>query len=194
MKIIGITGSSGSGKSTITKILGEELKAKTIYADKVVNELQQKGNKYLNEIIKLFGEDYLIENGELNREKLAKTIFEDAKKRESLNKLTKKYVAEEIKKQIKEADFEYVIIDAPLLIETKLYNCCDTIIAVVSDREEQINRICNRDNISQEKALERINAQPSNEYYKKYANLIVENNGGNYDELVGRVREVLQKL
>ena len=52
MKIIGITGSSGSGKSTITKILGEELKAKTIYADKVVKKLQQKGNEYLGEIIK----------------------------------------------------------------------------------------------------------------------------------------------
>lgn len=194
MKIIGITGSSGSGKSTITQILGKEIKAKTIYADKVVKKLQQKGNEYLSEIIKLFGKDYLTKEGELNREKLAKTIFEDAKKRESLNELTKKYVAEEIKNQIKEADFEYIIIDAPLLIETELHNCCDTIIAVVSKREEQIKRICIRDNISKEKALERINAQPSNEFYKKNANYIVENNGGNYNELVGRIRELLQKL
>lgn len=194
MKIIGITGSSGSGKSTITQILGKEIKAKTIYADKVVKKLQQKGNEYLSEIIKLFGKDYLTKEGELNREKLAKTIFEDAKKRESLNELTKKYVAEEIKNQIKEADFEYVIIDAPLLIETELHNCCDTIIAVVSNKEEQIKRICMRDNVSKEKAMERINAQPSNEFYKKYANYIVENNGGNYNELVGRIRELLQKL
>ena len=193
-KIIGITGSSGSGKSTITKILGEELKAKTIYADKVVKKLQQKGKEYLSEIIKLFGKDYLTEDGELNREKLAKIIFEDTQKREKLNELTKKYVAEEIKKQIKEADFEYVIIDAPLLIETELNNSCDTIIAVVSKKEEQIERICNRDNISKDKAMERINAQPDNEFYKKYANYIVENNGGNYDELVGRIRELLQKL
>lgn len=194
MKIIGITGSSGSGKSTITNILGKELKAKTIYADKVVEQMQKKGMEYFNKIIELFGTEILNEIGELNRPKLAEIIFTNSKKREELNELTKQYVVEEIKKQIQEADEEYVIIDAPLLIETGLNEYCDIVIVVISNINTQTERICKRDNISKDKAIERINSQPSNEFYKKYANYIVENNGGNYDEFVGRIRTSLQKL
>ncbi|MGN1310528.1 MAG: dephospho-CoA kinase [Clostridia bacterium] len=194
MKIIGITGSSGSGKSTITNILGKELKAKTIYADKVVEQMQKKGMEYFNKIIELFGTEILNEIGELNRPKLAEIIFTNSKKREELNELTKQYVVEEIKKQIQEADEEYVIIDVPLLIETGLNEYCDIVIVVISNINTQTERICKRDNISKDKAIERINSQPSNEFYKKYANYIVENNGGNYDEFVGRIRTSLQKL
>ena len=194
MKIIGITGSSGSGKSTITNILGKELKAKTIYADKVVEQMQKKGMEYFNKIIELFGTEILNEIGELNRPKLAEIIFTNSKKREELNELTKQYVVEEIKKQIQEANEEYVIIDAPLLIETGLNEYCDIVIVVISNINTQTERICQRDNISKDKAIERINSQPSNEFYKKYANYIVENNGGNYDEFVGRIRTSLQKL
>lgn len=194
MKVIGITGSSGSGKSTITRILGEELKAKTIYADTIVKQMQKKGNEYFVKITELFGNEILDKEGEINRPKLSEIVFTDNMKREELNNLTKKYVAEEIKKQIQEADSEYVLIDAPLLIETGLNKYCDIVIAVVSNKNIQIKRICMRDNISEEKALERINAQPNNEFYKKYANYIVENNGGNYDEFVGRIRTSLRKL
>lgn len=194
MKIIGITGSSGSGKSTITNILGEELKSKTIYADKVVEQMQKKGMEYFNKIVELFGTEILNEIGELNRPKLAEIIFTTSKKREELNELTKQYVVEEIKKQIQEADEEYVIIDAPLLIETGLNKYCDIVIVVISNINTQTERICKRDNISKDKAIERINSQPNNEFYKKYANYIVENNGGNYDEFVGRIRTSLQKL
>lgn len=194
MKIIGITGSSGSGKSTITNILGKELKAKTIYADKVVEQMQKKGMEYFNKIIELFGTEILNEIGELNRPKLAEIIFTNSKKREELNELTKQYVVEEIKEQIQEADEEYVIIDAPLLIETGLNEYCDIVIVVISNINTQTERICKRDNISKDKAIERIKSQPNNEFYKKYANYIVENNGGNYDEFVGRIRTSLQKL
>lgn len=194
MKIIGITGSSGSGKSTVTNILGQELKAKTIYADKVVEQMQKKGMEYFNKIVELFGTEILNEIGELNRPKLAEIIFTNSKKREELNELTKQYVVEEIKKQIQEANEEYVIIDAPLLIETGLNEYCDIVIVVISNINTQTERICQRDNISKDKAIERINSQPSNEFYKKYANYIVENNGGNYDEFVGRIRTSLQKL
>lgn len=194
MKVIGITGSSGSGKSTATDILEKELKAKAIYADEIVKQMQQKGSKYYEKIVELFGEEILQEEGNLNRKKLAEIIFQDKDKKEKLDNLTYKYVVEEIKKQIQESKVDYVIIDAPLLIESKLNEICNVVIAVISSKEEQIKRICKRDKIEESNAKLRLEAQEDNEFYKINADYIVENNGGNYDEFVGRVRKLVQEL
>lgn len=194
MKIIGITGSSGSGKTTATKILSEELKAKTIDADEIVKQMQQKGIEYYEKIVEVFGGEILQEDGSLNRKKLAEIIFQDELKKEKLDNLTYKYVVEEIKNQVKNAQEKYVIIDAPLLIEGKLNEICNAVIAVVSSQEDQIKRICKRDNIEEKNAKARINAQKANEFYKINADFIVENNGGEYDKFVGRIRKLVQKL
>lgn len=194
MRIIGITGSSGSGKSTVTHILERELKAKVINADEIVKQMQTQGSKYFEEIVELFGIDIIKEDGSLNRRKLAEIIFKNKAQKEKLDDLTYKYVVEEIKKQVNMAQEEYVIIDAPLLIESKLNETCNVVIAVISKKEEQIKRICERDNIEENKAKLRIEAQMDNEFYKKNADYVVENNGGNYDELVGRIRKLVQEL
>lgn len=194
MKVIGVTGSSGSGKTTLTKILEQELNAKTIYADELVKKMQQKGQKYYKKIVEQFGKDILDSNGEINRPKLAKIIFEDNEKRMQLNDLTNKYVVAEIKEQIEKLDEEYVIIDAPLLIETGLNAICNKVIAVISNKETQISRIIKRDKIDKEMAIARLEAQKDNNFYKENADYIVENNGEKYDEFVGRVRECLQEL
>lgn len=194
MKVIGITGSSGSGKSTVADILGKELKAKIINADQVVKQMQKKGNKYYEKIVEEFGTKILKQDGSLNREKIAETIFQDETKKEKINKLTYKYVVEEIKEQVKNSKEEYIIIDAPLLIESKLNEICDIIIAVISNKQEQIERICKRDNLDENKAKIRLNAQKNNEFYKENADYIVENNGGKYDELLGRIRKLVQEL
>ena len=194
MKIIGITGSSGSGKTTVSEILSEELNAKRINADQVVKQLQQKGNKYYEEIVQVFSQEILQEDGNLDRKKIAEIIFQDESKKEKLNQLTYKYVVEKIKEQINRTKEEYIIIDAPLLIESKLNEICDTIIAVTSSKEEQIKRISKRDNVEEKHAELRLNAQKDNKFYKLYADYIVENNGGNYDEFMGRVRSLVQKL
>ena len=111
-----------------------------------------------------------------------------------MNEITKTYVLEEIKRQIKETKKETVIVDAPILIESGLNKECNVIIAVICNRKTQIKRICERDNIEEKEAIARLNSQKSNEYYKKYADYIVENNGGEYDKFVGRIRASLQKL
>lgn len=194
MRIIGITGSSGSGKSTVTQILEKELKAKTINADEVVKQMQTQGSKYFEKIVELFGKEIIQENGSLNRKKLAQIIFQDKIQKEELDKLTYAYVVEEIKKQVNNTQGDYVIIDAPLLIESKLNEICDVVIAVISNKEEQMKRICNRDNIEKNDAKLRIEAQKDNEFYKKNADYVVENNGGNYNELMGRIRKLMQEL
>lgn len=194
MRIIGITGSSGSGKSTVTQILEKGLKAKTINADEVVKQMQTQSSKYFEKIVELFGKEIIQENGSLNRKKLAQIIFQDKIQKEELDKLTYTYVVEEIKKQVNNTQGDYVIIDAPLLIESKLNEICDAVIAVISNKEEQMKRICNRDNIEKNDAKLRIEAQKDNEFYKKNADYVVENNGGNYNELMGRIRKLMQEL
>lgn len=194
MKVIGITGSSGSGKSTLTKILANELNAKPIYSDEVVKKMQKKGTNYYKKIVETFGEEILNENKEINRKKLAEIIFSKEENRNKMNEITKTYVLEEIKRQIKETKKEIVIVDAPILIESGLNKECNIIIVVICNRKTQIERICKRDNIEEKEAIARLNSQKSNEYYKKYADYVVENDGGEYDKFVGRIRASLQKL
>lgn len=194
MKVIGVTGSSGSGKSLVSKIISNELDAKLIIADEIVKKMQQPGNAYFKEIVKLLGEEYLNKEGKLDRKKVAALVFKDEKTRKSINELTKKYVVAEIKNDIKNVDKEYVVIDVPLLIESGLNKMCNLVIGVVSKNEEQIKRICKRDKITKEEALSRLNIQPDNEFYKNNVDYIVENNGGEYDKLLGRIRDILQEL
>lgn len=194
MKVIGITGSSGSGKSTVAKIVKEELNAKLIVADEIVKKMQQPGNKYFEQIVKFLGEDYLNNEGKLNRKKIAKLIFKDQEIRIKINNLTQKYVVAEIKKEIEKAEHEYVVIDVPLLIESGLNKMCNLVIGVTANKDEQIKRICKRDGLTQKEALARLEAQPNNEFYKKNIKFIIENNGGEYDKLLGRIRLILQEL
>lgn len=192
--IIGITGSSGSGKSTATKILSEELKAKIINADEVVKQMQEKGTKYFEKIVELFGLEILQQDNTLNRRKMAEIIFQDKVKKEKLDELTFKYVVEEIRQQVEKAKEEYIIIDAPLLIESRLNEICNIVITIISEKEEQARRICKRDNIQENEAKKRLASQKDNEFYKTHADYIVENNGGEIDAIVGRIRELVQKL
>ena len=80
MNIIGITGSSGAGKSTVCDILQEEYQVKVINADKIAKELSKRGTSYLDEIIEKFGQDIVDENGELKRKKLAEIIYNNSDK------------------------------------------------------------------------------------------------------------------
>ena len=192
--VIGITGSSGAGKGTVCEILQRKYKAKIISADKIAKNLSQKETAYLTEIVKNFGQEILLENGELNRRKLADIIYNSEEKREILNNCTFKYICKEIEKQIKEYTDIYkkeklnncvyslknneliIAIDAPLLFEANAQNMCNITIAVISqNKETQINRIINRDNIDKSHAIARINAQKSNDFYINKCNYTIIN-------------------
>ncbi|MFU2363801.1 MAG: dephospho-CoA kinase, partial [Clostridiales bacterium] len=102
--IIGITGSSGAGKSTVCEIIEKTYNSKTITADKIARKLSEKGTEYLNEIIQRFGNNVLTENGDLNRRKLANIIYSSKQKRQELNQITFKYIKKEIEKEIKNSN------------------------------------------------------------------------------------------
>ncbi len=178
MKIIGITGSSGSGKTTLSKILNEREDVKVIDADKVVRELSVPGSEYLNSIKNTFGDEILLEDGNLNRKILAHKIYNDNESREKLNSLTFKYVVDEILERIKKITDEKIkiaIIDAPLLLESGLDKCCDSIVALIADKKLKIKRICQRDNIDEKTAESRLNIQQDDSFYIEKADYVIIN-------------------
>lgn len=174
--IIGITGNSGSGKSEISKILAEKINAEIIDADNIVRMLSKPGNRYYEKIIELFGTE-ILEGKNLNKKKMASIIYKDKNKREELNKLTYKYVVDEIKARAARIDNQNVIIDAPLLFESELNKICKITIAVLAEENKKIERICKRDNIDVETAKERLRIQKNDQFYIEKADYILINNG-----------------
>ena len=175
MKIIGVTGSSGAGKDTLCEILENKYNAEIVDADKIAKELSKKGTMYLKSIVDCFGSKIVNRQGELNRKKLASIIFEDEKKREELNKLTFIYVVDEIKRRISKLKKDIIVVNAPLLFESNLNQICDFVIAIIADRDIQIERIMKRDNLTKEAAEKRLNMQKSNEYFEENADYIIHN-------------------
>ena len=194
MKIIGITGNSGSGKSTISKLISKKYEAKIIDADKIAKEMTKNNGEYLQAIRQAFGND-VIKNNELDRKKLADIVFLNKAEKEKLDGLTFEYVVEEIKKELEanqNLDYQYIILDVPLLFESKLDKLCDYTIGVIAPQTEKIKRICKRDKLSKEKALQRLNSQPNDEFFTKNCNTVINNE--NKEETIKMVNEIMLKL
>ena len=194
MKIIGITGNSGSGKSTISKLISKNYEAKIIDADKIAKAMTKNNGEYLQAIRQAFGND-VIKNNELDRKKLADIVFLNRAEKEKLDGLTFEYVVEEIKKELEanqNLDYQYIILDVPLLFESKLDKLCDYTIGVIAPKTEKIKRICKRDKLSKEKALQRLNSQPNDEFFTKNCNTVINNE--NKEETIKMMNEIMLKL
>lgn len=191
-KIIGITGNSGSGKTTATEILRKLTNADIIDADKVVRELSVPGTEYLNAIKEKFSESVLFEDGSLNRKELANKIYNNKEDLEILNSLTFKYVVQEIRKRIEESNNTIIILDAPLLFESGLDKECTSVIGLIAPFDVKVNRIVARDGISEEIAYSRINIQAKDEFYIDKADIVIENIDSN--ELEDKLKEALRIL
>ena len=194
MKIIGITGNSGSGKSFISDVILNRYKSVAIIdADKIAREMSNINTLYYKEIVKKFGKDILKENLEINRKLLAGIIFNNDEKREELNSITFKYVVDEIKNKIKSNnDKAIIIIDVPLLFESGLDKICDITLGVISNEDIKIDRICKRDNLSVMEAKDRLKVQLNDEVLREKCDYIIENNG-NIEELNLQLEEIIDK-
>lgn len=178
MKILGVTGTSGSGKSTFSKILGERENVQVVDADQVSRELSVPGTEYLQDIVNAFGKEILLEDGNLNRKALAHIIYSDENERKRLNSITFPHIAREVYERIKafaSPEIKYAVIDAPLLFEAGLDKVCDTVISLVADEKEQIKRICSRDGLDEETAKARLSAQKPVGFYLENSDIVIRN-------------------
>ena len=192
MKVIGITGGIASGKSFVSSVV-KKAGYSVIDADLISKELSQKNGSVYNAIVRTFGESYLDENKEIDRQKLGSLIFNDKQAKGLLNSISHPLIIEEMERQIKESNSDLVFIDVPLLYESGLQNMFDKIICVYLPRRLQIERLMNRDNISYEYAVKKIESQKNLEEKKKLADFII-NSSESFDSVEENVIELIKKL
>jgi len=189
--IIGITGSFGSGKTTVAKMFSR-LGAYAIDADKVYHLLIKPRGKCYKKIVWHFGEDILDKSGNVDRKKLSRIVFKDKSRLELLNDITHSEIIKEIKKAIKSKKEKVVIVDAPLLIESGFYKEVDKIILVANKKEEQVKRMREAIGLSAEDALKRIRMQMPFNKKLAFADFIIDNSGSKTKTLT-QVREIWKK-
>jgi len=178
MKVIGLTGGIGTGKSTVSQYLREK-GCVILDSDEMARNMTEKGNPALEEIRESFGTEYFFEDGSLDRKKLGNLVFNDVTKKEKLEEIiTKKVVEENVRiiDNLRNDRFGgIVIVDAPLLFECKINNITDEDWLVTCELETRINRVVSRDNVKREQVIDRINNQMPEEEKKKLATRIIDN-------------------
>ena len=189
-KIIGLTGQSGAGKSTVSDMF-RTLGAFCVDADKVARKVVEPGEPALSEILSHFGEKVLNPDGSLNRSALAAIVFSDKEELHILNRITHKYIKEDIDSRIASCEETVAVIYAPTLFESGIDKECDVIVSVLADKETRIRRIMARDALTREKAEARINAQKDDAFFRKRSDYVLENNR-NPEELKPKVSEILK--
>lgn len=176
MKIIGLTGGSGTGKGTVAELLCE-WGAASVDADAIYRRLCQTDTAMLGALKEAFG-DILLPDGALDRPALARIVFGDPKKLVLLNDITTPYIrAASIQALESLSDHSIVLYDAPTLFETGAEVLCTRVIGVLAGREKRISRIMERDGLSETAARARVDAQPDDSYYRARCDYLIENNG-----------------
>ncbi len=175
--VIGLTGGIASGKSTVSQMIKEK-GIRVVDADIIAKEAVSKGSAALHQIVQTFGEEVLLPNGELNRQQLGAIIFSDEEKRKKLNAIVHPEVRKEMLEQRDEGvsnNETFVVLDIPLLFESKLEGLVDRIIVVYTTPDLQLSRLMNRNDLSEEEALKRIHSQQPLEEKCQKADRVIEN-------------------
>ncbi len=194
MKIIGITGTIGSGKSFVSSIFSQH-GIPVIDTDEVYHKLISHYTETVKEIVDEFGESVLDGNGAVDRRVLGKIVFSDAKKLSKLNEITHKHVHRETLKLIDEygaLSKPVIAIEVPLMFESGFDKLCDEVICVVASRETCIKRIMKRNGISEIEAKNRIKNQKDSKFYIAKSSKVVYNNED--DDVYSAVNRIIEQL
>ena len=191
MKIIGLTGQTGAGKSTVAAWLRAHGTV-CIDADRVSRAVTKPGTAAFKEVIAAFGKEMLSADGTLNRRALGSLVFADEVKRKQLESILFPHIIADIRRQLERAEKNgaaVAVLDAPTLFESGLDKICTRTVGVVADENRRYDRIVARDGLTADAAKARMNAQKSEAFFRTHCDAIIENNDDR-EALEQRIREV----
>jgi len=195
MKVIGLTGGIGSGKSTISQYLAE-LGAVVIDADKVGHQAYKPGTPAFNDVVAAFGTDIIDEKGEIDRKKLGAIVFADSESLVRLNRIMHFRMREIIEKMIEDyvkQGVEVVVLEAAILIEANWVSLVDEVWVAAASELAVVKRLKEQRGLDEEQTHARIQSQITMEERAKYASAIIKNDG-NLDEMKAQVKALWDKL
>lgn len=186
--IIGITGSLGSGKSTVAQSFSRE-GFHVIDVDKLYHQISHAGSKIQRAIERHFGKDVIRKDGSVDRQKLKDIVFQDSEKLTLLNRLTHPVILQAMERELNKHRRKDIIIDAPLLIEAGFHEYCDKVIVVRAKRDIQIRRAMRRKRLTGQEAKQILRSQMPFSRKKPYADFIIDNSGA-----VAQTEKQVQKI
>ena len=190
MKIVGLTGGIGSGKSTVLNQF-KNLGINTYSADKAAKKLINSDKDLIKSIKNLFG-DNIYENNILDTVKLSKIVFQDPNKLKSLNSIIHPAVAKDFESFIKTKNGDYIVKEVAIIFETNTEDNYNKIILIRAPLEERIKRVILRDNLSREDVIKRVNNQIDDSTIIDNCDYIIENN--NLKDLKEKVLKIHKDL
>ena len=190
--IIGLTGGISSGKSTVSNLF-KKYGFPIVDADVIAREVVEPEKEAWRKIIHFFGRDILGADHTIDRKKLGQIIFSNKEKRRLLNEITHPIIIKEIMQQatLLQKKYDHVIVDIPLLFESKREELFDLIILVYVNKETQLKRLMNRDLLNQEEALQKIDSQMELDKKKELADVVVYNDQ-TIEETEKQVYQIIQ--
>jgi len=193
--VVGLTGQTGAGKSTVSSML-EKFGYGIVDADEVSRLVTEKGSPVLFGLQGAFGTDVVDDDGNLNRKLLAERAFADAESTKKLNDLLHPEILRLIRKKVNGkfySGYEGVVIDAPQLFESGLNKECTVILSVTAPEEDRLVRIMERDGLTEEEARLRMGAQLDETFFRENSDIVIENTGST-EALHGQVTRAVQIL
>ncbi|WP_257159962.1 dephospho-CoA kinase [Corynebacterium cystitidis] len=179
MRIIGLTGGIGSGKSTVAAML-QDHGIPVVDADEVARKIVAPGQSALAELAKAFGKEIIDQQGHLNRAELARRAFATSEKTQLLNSITHPAIKTEVERQfsqLEDVGFKMAIYDMPLLIEQGLHKQMDITVVVDVDAEERVRRLVDKRGLDESDVRNRIARQIDDETRLAAADIVIDNNG-----------------
>lgn len=176
-RILGLTGGIACGKSTISAYL-KEFGLPVIDADECSRAVVEKGSIGLEKLTEIFGNKILENDGTLNRKALGRIVFSDSEQLSLLNSVMEPLIREEISRRLnQENNADLVVLDAPLLIEQHYDKICDFIMTIDVPKKTQLERLIERDNLSEDEAKSRIESQLSSRERNGFADVVIDSSG-----------------
>ena len=180
MKIIGVTGGVGAGKSTVLNYLEKRYGAKLILADLVGHEVMEPGHEAYEQVVKAFGQEIVSEDKTIDRKALGAIVFADEKKRMILNRIIHPAVRQEILRRLEEAELlhlSYVVVEAALFLEENYDAFCNETWYIYTSEDNRRLRLKESRGYSDEKIDRMFAAQKSHEEFLERCQFVIDNNG-----------------